>query len=101
MRNPVPPETLRVWRADVMPFGAHRVAPFGREARLLDPHKALDYQQSLATFTRILCEATNPPRLLQNSVARSVQRLLVAIVSSNDPKPPVSISSQVLGFRLS
>ena len=37
---------------------------------MLDPHKALDYQQSLATFTRILCEATNPPRVLQNSVAQ-------------------------------
>jgi two-component sensor histidine kinase len=37
---------------------------------LIDPHKALDYQQSLATFTRILCEADNAPRLLQNSVAQ-------------------------------
>jgi two-component sensor histidine kinase len=49
---------------------AWRARPFRREARLVDPHKALDYQQSLATFTRILCEATDAPRLLQNSVAQ-------------------------------
>jgi two-component sensor histidine kinase len=37
---------------------------------LIDPSKVLEYQQSLATFTRILCEADNAPRLLQNSVAQ-------------------------------
>ena len=35
-----------------------------------DPHKALNYQQALATFTRILCEAETAPRLLQNAVAQ-------------------------------
>src|SRR3954451_17540275 len=38
--------------------------------RLLDPQKALSYQQALATFTRILCEAETAPRLLQNAVAQ-------------------------------
>jgi two-component sensor histidine kinase len=37
---------------------------------LTDPHKALHYQQALATFTRILCEADETPRLLQNAVAQ-------------------------------
>jgi len=37
---------------------------------LIDPQKALSYQQSLATFTRILCEAATAPRLLQNAVAQ-------------------------------
>jgi two-component sensor histidine kinase len=37
---------------------------------LIDPHKALSYQQSLATFTRILDEADSAPRLLQNAVAQ-------------------------------
>lgn len=37
---------------------------------MIDPSKVLEYQQSLATFTRILCEADNAPRLLQNSVAQ-------------------------------
>src|SRR3954465_15276809 len=39
-------------------------------AGLPDPHKALNYQQALATFTRILCEAETAPRLLQNAVAQ-------------------------------
>jgi len=37
---------------------------------LVDSQKALNYQQSLATFTRILGEADTMPRLLQNAVAQ-------------------------------
>lgn len=37
---------------------------------MIDPQKALNYQQSLATFTRILGEADTDTRLLQNAVAQ-------------------------------
>jgi two-component sensor histidine kinase len=37
---------------------------------LIDPHKALSYQQALATFTRILDEVDSAPRLLQNAAAQ-------------------------------
>ena len=37
---------------------------------LVDPHKALSYQRSLATFTRIVGEADSEQRLLQNAAAQ-------------------------------
>ena len=37
---------------------------------MIDPHKALSYQQALATFTRILDEVDSAPRLLQNAAAQ-------------------------------
>jgi two-component sensor histidine kinase len=37
---------------------------------LVDPHKALVYQQALSTFTRIVDEAGDTPRLLQNAAAQ-------------------------------
>jgi two-component sensor histidine kinase/putative methionine-R-sulfoxide reductase with GAF domain len=37
---------------------------------LVDPHKALNYQRALATFTRIVGEADSEQRLLQNAAAQ-------------------------------
>ena len=37
---------------------------------MVDPHKALSYQRSLATFTRIVGEADSEQRLLQNAAAQ-------------------------------
>ena len=37
---------------------------------LVDPDKALRYQRSLATFTRIVSEAESEQRLLQNAAAQ-------------------------------
>lgn len=37
---------------------------------MVDPHKALGYQQALSTFTRIVSEADETPRLLQNAAAQ-------------------------------
>lgn len=37
---------------------------------MVNPQKALSYQQALATFTRILDEVDTAPRLLQNAVAQ-------------------------------
>src|ERR1044072_2773894 len=39
-------------------------------AFLVDPQKALEYQRALATFTRIVGEADNEQRLLQNAAAQ-------------------------------
>ena len=37
---------------------------------MLDSNKFVGYQQALATFTRIVCEADSAPRVLQNAVAQ-------------------------------